>query len=454
MPREIMAHDVFQAAYDRLRRLYDHGDRVVVSCSGGKDSTVCVELAILAARDAGRLPVEVVMRDEEIMLPGTFEYCERLANRTDEVDFHWIIAGQPIVNVFNRYNPYFWVFDQALDPDKWVRKWPGFDRGVGPETDPLVGRQPYWISTQNIQGICDISRFPPPWEDLDSFRDEEGNIKMTGPGNIVSAARSVNYYSMEVVRRGKPVTSDAMREAERRYHMPRLVGVMGLRTAESPRRLMGLLSKKGYMSLGVSGYGSWEATPIYDWQDGDVWKFIRDFGLDFNSAYNTMRRMGITRNRLRIAPPTLTSAGLAQMQVAAKAWPRWFDRVADRLDGVRTAAQFGRRAISPYRRLGETWRQTFHREIVDAPSVPEWIKERAIKVRDERLRFHRGHAGSAPFPDAARCPQCTLGCWKDITMVMYNGDPFAMKANMLSPIEPEFFRPGAGTWGRGGSFFQ
>src|SRR5262250_2568585 len=97
--------NVFDAALDRIISLYSAGHEIVVSFSGGKDSGVVTELAILAAQMTNRLPVKVVMRDEEIMFPGTFEYSERIAARP-EVDFHWIIARQPIVNVFNRRSPY------------------------------------------------------------------------------------------------------------------------------------------------------------------------------------------------------------------------------------------------------------------------------------------------------------------------------------------------------------
>src|SRR6059036_106266 len=121
--------DTFTAAGQRLIGLYGEGHRIVVSFSAGKDSGVCLELAIMAARETGRLPVEVVMRDEEIMFPGTFEYPERQAARS-EIDFHWIVANQPIINIFNRAAPYFWVFDPRLSPDEWVRQPPSFAQSI------------------------------------------------------------------------------------------------------------------------------------------------------------------------------------------------------------------------------------------------------------------------------------------------------------------------------------
>ena len=89
--------DVFDEAYERLRELYADGHTVVVAFSAGKDSGVCLELAIMAARDTGRLPVHVSMRDEEIMLPGTFEYAERTAVRP-EVDFADVAGRLPAVS--------------------------------------------------------------------------------------------------------------------------------------------------------------------------------------------------------------------------------------------------------------------------------------------------------------------------------------------------------------------
>jgi len=79
MPRKWLASNVLEASVQRMVKVYEEGHRVVVSFSGGKDSGTILEVCILAARRTGNLPVDVLMRDEEIMLPGTFEYAERTA---------------------------------------------------------------------------------------------------------------------------------------------------------------------------------------------------------------------------------------------------------------------------------------------------------------------------------------------------------------------------------------
>lgn len=375
MTRLSLETDVFTAAVARMESLYAEGHRIVVSYSGGKDSHVCMEICVIAARNTGRLPVEVLMRDEEIMFPGTFELCERTRER-DDVDFHWIWASQPIVNVFDREAPYFWPFDSQVDPDLWVRKPPPYA---------------YKIDDLNIKHMIVPDRFPPA----------EGK---------------------------------------------KLIAVIGLRGAESNRRLMGVHNSGGFLSRHPVA-GTYHARPLYDWQDGDVWLAHKRYDWDFNSAYSVMMKMGVPRHRLRIAPPTLSVNGAAKLQLAAKAWPEWFERVAKRLPGVRTVAQFGSVAISPSRRFGETWEQCYQRECID--NAPKWIADRSAKVRDVIIARHAKHA-SSPIPDMVPCRHCTgaIVSWKKMAKIMYLGDPLSVATDYLGlkDVEPEFFRPGSGVW--------
>lgn len=387
MPRVGVGVDVFETGVNRYLELVKQGHRIIISFSAGKDSGVSLELCVEAYKRAGRLigyggseKVSVVMRDEEIMIPGTFEYAERVAARP-EIDFHWIIAGQPITNVFNRASPYWWVFDNRLEPEQWVRQPPSIA---------------YRIDSLNIQHICTAERFPP------------------APGKL-----SFN--------------------------------VVGLRAQESARRMFGTFSAGGHIIRSDDPeVRMWGLRPIYDWRDEDVWKAIADNKWDYNSAYDVLHKMGVAKRNLRIAPPTLNQAAVGQLQIAARAWPRWFDRVAKRLPGVRTAAQFGLRAVQPHRRYGETWEACFFRECInEAPA--NWIKERAMAVMEVKLRRHGQHATTV-FPEVKRCSECTdNGSWKELAMNLYNGDPFCLKTNTtdIPYMEPDFFREGAGKWGDG-----
>jgi predicted phosphoadenosine phosphosulfate sulfurtransferase len=364
---------VLEASLSRLGQVYSEGHRVMVSFSAGKDSNVVLELAIMAAEQAGRLPVEAIMRDEEILFPGSFEYAERVAARP-EVEFHWVVANQPIINCFNRAEPYWWVFDPQLPPEAWVRQPPDYAE---------------YIDDINIQRIVSPERYPPP----------EGRD---------------------------------------------LIDVLGLRVIESRGRMWGLYSSGGFMTKAREN-GVRVCRPIYDWQDGDVWNAINRFKWDYNSAYDTMHRLGIRRQKLRIAPPTMNAASVELLKLAAHAWPQWFDKVCERCPGTRTAAMYGKRAISPERRRGETWQECFQRCCID--EAPEWIRERAEVVQKKLLGQHASHA-TTPFPDVKPCPVCPQGAsYSDMVRFMYGGEPFSVKYGFLPYVEPELFRPGAGRWG-------
>ncbi len=377
--RRRLGRNVLDVAIERMVRVYEAGHRVIVSFSAGKDSGICLEVCLIAARKTGRLPIEVMMRDEEIMFPGTFEYAERVMRREDIV-FHWYTARQPVVNICNRAAPYFWVFDPLLDSSQWMRPMPSWIEEIG---------------SKNIDHIVIPERFP--------------------------------------LKTGQ-----------------KLINVMGLRGSESTGRRLGIFSSKGYMTQ-ENRFGVAHCRPIYDWLDGDVWKAIKDHGWDYNMAYDAFMRMGMKRYRIRIAPPTLIIYGIEMLQMSAKIWPRWFDRLSDRLPGVRLAANYGARALRPLKRVTESWEECYERECVrDAPS---WIAARANVIREKILRGHSVHS-SIPFPQVKPCIHCTIGIrsWSTLARVAYSGDPFSLKLTTLPYIEPEFFREGAGVWGGSPTF--
>ena len=87
--------------------LYQRFDTVVVSFSGGKDSTVCLHLALEAAAATGKLPVLAYFWDEEAIHPETIEYVERIRSRAD-VKLTWLCLPVKHRNACSRRSPYWY----------------------------------------------------------------------------------------------------------------------------------------------------------------------------------------------------------------------------------------------------------------------------------------------------------------------------------------------------------
>ena len=120
--RQFTEQNVYDAALDRIRHLYDIYDEIVVSFSGGKDSTATLLCTIDVAEERGKLPVKAIFYDEEASHPPTIEYVERI-RQDPRVDLEWYCLPIMHRNACSNEQP-FW---HPWHPDEeaiWTRPLP------------------------------------------------------------------------------------------------------------------------------------------------------------------------------------------------------------------------------------------------------------------------------------------------------------------------------------------
>lgn len=229
--------NVLEASLDRIRRLYDDFDEVVVGMSGGKDSTVVYNLCMQVAKEKNRLPLSVMWLDQEAEWQGT-------------VDFVSNIMHNPDVNPLWLQIP-FTMTNNASTQNRYVNTW-------------FTEEKEHWIHPQS--GI--------------SIKEN-----VYGTNRFHDMFQYVLKYHFGDKR---ACYMAGMRTEESPKRMVSLTGDPTYKEITWGK----ILDKK------IDHYTFY---PIYDWSYTDVWKYIHDNNLEYNRVYDEMYRHGVPVKDMRIS---------------------------------------------------------------------------------------------------------------------------------------------------------
>jgi predicted phosphoadenosine phosphosulfate sulfurtransferase len=275
--------NVYEMAVKRVARAFDLFDTVIVSFSGGKDSTVCLNLALEEARRRNRLPLKVMHFDEEAIPYETEEYVRRVYE-IEDIDMDWWCL--PIAHRNSCTSEESEALWHCWAPEKeelWVRPLP-------PEAKTEAEGFPIW-----------------PVESRISIPDSNPVLY---PPRIHG---SVGF-------------------------------IMGIRADESVRRRQAVTRKEVDNYIIDMGKGQHKIYPIYDWSTQDVWRAPKLHNWDYNRGYDLMELAGIAHHLQRIAPP-YGEQPMQSLWMFHKCFPDVWDKLGERVPGARTAARYARGAL-------------------------------------------------------------------------------------------------------------
>lgn len=287
LTRRYLDISVLTAAQQRLAWVFERFERICLSFSGGKDSTVLFHLAAAEARRRGRR-MTVLFIDWEAQFSLTIEHVRSmLALYADCVDPIWACVPLRTTNACSVVEPEWVCWDPAKRP-LWVRELP--PEAAGPD------------------------RFP-------FYRDH------------MTFEEFIEAFGRWLARDGLACS------------------LIGNRAQESFHRLRSIAKEdkassfEGRPWLTVTGHGHVNAYPLYDWQTSDVWTFHAKSGLPHNGLYDLMHRAGVNPHHMRICEPygDEQRQGLWLYHVLEPAtWARVVARVAGANTGALYANEQGR----------------------------------------------------------------------------------------------------------------
>lgn len=264
--------NVYDAALERIGRVYDWCDDVVVSMSGGKDSTVLLHLTEIVAAERSRLPVKVYWLDQEAEWRATVDYMTAVLRRP-EIEPYWYQFPFRLRNSLSHTESFLHCWDPAAR-EVWLH-----------EPDPIS------IKVNPLRG----DRFSYCVKNLPTTICPEG--KHVG---VLVGVRMAESLFRQYLLRSIPGAYNGIKWSHRR-----LIG--NTRTF-------------------------W---PIYDWEDPDVFACIAKNELPHNAVYDSFYRFGISPRMMRVSSLIHETAWHA-MRVLQVVEPETYDRLLRRVSGIST----------------------------------------------------------------------------------------------------------------------
>jgi len=123
MSKIYIEENVFNSSMIRISKAFDEFEKLYISFSGGKDSSVMTHLVLDEARRRG-VKVGLLIIDLEAQYKDTITHIQDMVEEySDIIDLHWVCAELMLRNAVSNYEPRWTCWDSNRKDD-WVREMP------------------------------------------------------------------------------------------------------------------------------------------------------------------------------------------------------------------------------------------------------------------------------------------------------------------------------------------
>lgn len=319
--------NVYEAAMERIRYVFDNIERPYISFSGGKDSTVMMHLVMDEARRRGQ-KIGVLIIDLEAQYKVTMAHVAEVIDAYAEwAEVYWVCLPMLLRNAVSQFQPRWCCWDPDAR-DAWVREMPDH-KGV----------------------ISDPSYFPffVPEMEFEEFMVLFG--VWYGQGR--DAAAFVGIRCDESLNRFRTIASNA-------------------KETHGGRRFTTKVED-----------GLYNAYPLYDWKTQDIWTYhAKNPSRLHNRLYDMMHLAGLTIHQMRICQPYGDDQRRGLWLYHLIEPESWF-RVVARVNGANSGALYINETgnINGYNKIakppGHTWK-SFSELLLT--SLPKATREHYVSI--------------------------------------------------------------------------
>ena len=278
MPKIYEEQNVLDAALERLRYIFSTFENIYFSVSGGKDSSVMVQLAERIAEETGRT-YDVLYIDLEAQYAHTIAHIEELKQLPHIGTFYHVALPMALRNAVSMLQPKWICWDEE-EKQLWVRPLP---------EDAICESNCPWLwfhrGMEFEEFIVEFARW---------YHD--GHAGKTACGVGIRADESLNRFQTIAFHERKE-------EYEGRHWTTKLEE------------------------------GIYNFYPIYDWRTEDIWGAVSQLGLMSNEIYELMYKNGLSIHQQRLCQPYGDDQrnGLDQFRALE---PETWEKVLHRVNGV------------------------------------------------------------------------------------------------------------------------